>query len=178
MQTVHDLQRFIESLIEPLKHLAGSTKAQDDLKKVASCLTPFAPHTLADFAKYLTDADHKIRTGDWPAPAAKPAKKTGGRQPAKPKPSVDEMAQRVMALYESAAGDPAFEYPEVDALMEQLKPLTVAQLTELGKQVDVTLPKKPKKDHALEEISRSIKGRRENWERTGRREGEIVGLPV
>lgn len=78
------------------------------------------------------------------------------------------MAQRVMSLYERAAGDPSFDYQEVDVLIEELKPFTVAQLTDLGKQVDVTLPKKPKKDEALEQISQSIKGRRENWERTGR----------
>jgi hypothetical protein len=161
MQKVQDLQRFVEGLIGPLANLGVTTKVQADLSRLAACLEPFTHHTLTDFADFLVKADAHIRTGEWPVPG-KTSKKIG-----KGKASVEEMAQRVMSLYERAAADSVFDYAEVDALIESLAPLTVAQLSELAKQVDVDLPKKPKKQQALEEISRSIKNRRANWERTG-----------
>lgn len=169
MQKVQDLQQFVEGLIGPLANLGVSTKVQFELSRLVSCLAPFSHHSLADFANFLVNAETHIRTGEWPAPGQKPA--------AKGKPTVAELAQRIMALYESAIADSAFDYARVDAVVATLKPLTLAQLGELARQVDVEVPKKAKKQDVLEEISRSIKNRRANWERAGLK-GEALKTPT
>ena len=80
--------------------------------------------------------------------------------------SVDEAAQRVMALYERGASDPNLDYAVIEAELKMLEPMTVPQLKQLAEQVNMTLPPNTRtKQDLLKAMATGIKERKLSSER-------------
>ena len=159
--TVRDLQRFLESFLVPLEAAGANQTTRAEMARLASCLDPFQAATLTAFNEFLVNAQRAVEAGAWPAPGKKATTSRGGG-----KPTVADMAQKIMELYERAAADARLEFGEIDAFVDSLKPMTVGDLKELAKQVDVTVSSKDKKDAILLRMRDSIKSRKSRAERT------------
>lgn len=146
--------------------------------RLGACLAPFQQATLADFAEFLINAERAVATGSWPAPGKKPAATRTPRAAKPAKPTVEELAQKIMELYERAAGDPNLDYATIDAFIDSINPRTKPELVELAKQVDVTVAKSDSKPTILTKMRDSIKDRKNRAGRTNygaERTGEAQG---
>src|SRR2546428_738235 len=98
---VAQLQAFVRSLVPPLQSAGATKKVWEDLERIAAALERFGDQELGAFADFLTRAEEYHRTGIVPA-------SSGGRAAARSRPakppmlSVQDAAQKVMALYERA----------------------------------------------------------------------------
>jgi len=153
---VANLQGFLRSLSEPLES-AGAKAVAQEVQRVTECLQAFRDQSLKEFADFLIKAEEYARTG---------VLASAGRSRTRPAaaPSVEEAAQRVLALYERAA-DPDLQYGTIDAEMKALdKALNKDQAVAVAKQVGITKSLGTKKA-ALQEIRRKIEERKESFER-------------
>jgi hypothetical protein len=71
-----------------------------------------------------------------------------------------------MELYERAAADPDLDFGVIDTFVDSLKSMGKDELTELAKQVDVTVAAKDTKPAILKRMADSIKDRKSRAERT------------
>lgn len=109
---VAELQQFVNGLVQPVKAAGASDKVCTELRQVAEFLEPFKDRTLAELGGLLHMIDDFKRTGQWPqAPSKAPAKPRAAKQP---KLTVEQAAQRVMALLERV-DDPELQYSTIDA---------------------------------------------------------------
>lgn len=165
---VADLQRFLADLTPLVRSAGASEKVATELARAVQCFEPFKEKTLAGFNDFLGRADEFDRTGKLSAPA-----KTGKARTAKaPALTLDEAARLFTDLHQRAT-DPALTYDEIDAKMKLLEKLTIAQLLEVAGKVNVTVPRKGKKE-ILAELTRRIKELKVSHERTQFRFGETA----
>lgn len=166
---VNDLQQFLAQVVPFVRAAGAAEKVANELGHAVQCLEPFKAKTLTEFNDFLRMADEYVRTGTLPE---KPGRATKPREPKTPKISVAEAAQKFQSLYDRAT-DPTLEYAAIDAEMATLTGMTVAQLKEVAKTVNVTLPSKAKKkDEIVAEFTRRIRERKGSHERTQFRSGE------
>jgi len=156
---VSELQQFLSQLIPFVRAAGAAEKVSAELGRAVESLEPFKGKTLAEFNDFLRKADEYDRTGVLSAPK-RPVRATKA-----PKLSVDEAAAKFTALYERAT-DPTLEFATIDAEIDSLSGLTAANLKEVAKKVNITLPSKATKPQILSELKRRIKERKGSFERT------------
>ncbi|MBI2804468.1 MAG: hypothetical protein HYX68_05715 [Planctomycetes bacterium] len=167
---VAELQQFLSQIVPFARAAGAGDKVAVELDRAVLCLAPFKDKSLAEFNDFLRLADEYVRTGRLPE---KPARVARPRTPKAPKLTVAEAAQKFQALY-ARATDPTLEYPAIDAEIDTLSGLTIAELKEVAAAVDTTVPSKSrKKDEILAEFKRKIKERKGSYERTQFRAGDI-----
>jgi hypothetical protein len=165
---VAELQRFLGNFIPFAKAAGASEKVATEFDRTVTCLEPFKEKTLAEFNEFLRRADEYDRTGKLTPPST--ARPRAARTPKAPKVSVEEAAQMYRDLH-ARATDPALTFADIEQAMQPLNQLTVPQLKELARLVEVTVPAKGKKP-MLEELARRVKELKASHERTQFRFGE------
>jgi len=167
---VHDLQQFLKSLAQPLT-AAGGSKVAADLERAADGLDQFRDMSVADFCGFLDKANHFVTTGELP--------KTGSRSRAKPRvddaEELRQKTQRLMELYEKAL-DSDFSYDAVKQEVRGMSNLTVGQLKQIARELDLTRSFR-RKDDVLDALERKITERRATHERNQFRPGETPSTP-
>ena len=165
---VADLQRLLGDLRPFVRAAGGSDKVATELDRAVQGLEPFKAKTLAEFNEFLRRADEFDRTGKLTAPA----KVTKARAAKTPALTLDDAARIFTDLHQRAT-DPTLSYADIDAGLKPLEKLTVAQLLEVAARVNVTVPKKGKKE-ILAELTRRIKELKVSHERTQFRFGQTA----
>src|SRR5437870_3802400 len=138
MKAVAELQRFISTLVEPMRAAGASDKACGELRQVADLLDPFKERTLAEMADMLRMIDEHRRSGTWPQPAAKASRSRKPAAPKAPKLTVPDAAQRVMALLERV-DDPDLDYAAIDAELQPMEAMTKPDLLKVAAEVGMTI---------------------------------------
>ena len=157
---VAELQQFISTLVPFVKAARASDTVTADIERAVQLLEPFKDKSLSEFNDFLRMADEYVRNGTLPASAR------GGRArpktPAEPKLSVQEAAQKFMALYERS-NDPTLEETTIDTELSRLYDLSIPELQNLAKELNRPLPAGlKKKPDIVATFKRMIKDQKEN----------------
>jgi hypothetical protein len=165
MMKVADLQQFINGLAQPMKNAGASQKVLDDLAGMSLGLERFKDRTIGEFNDFLQMASNYITDGTLP----EAGRRSSSRRPGTPKApamSVEDAAQRIMALNERGASDGSLDYATIEAEVNTLEPMTVPQLKQLAEQVLMTVPPNMRtKQDLLKAIAMGIKERKLSSER-------------
>jgi ribosomal protein L18 len=162
---VADLQQFVSGLVQPVRAAGASDKVCAELRQAAEFLEPFKDRTLAELGSMLHMIDEYKRTNQWPQPPSKPTGGGKGKTPKQPKLTVEQAAQRVMALLERV-NDAELEYSAIDSELKAIEPLTKDDLVKVAKEVGMTIAPRATKKDILEEIRRRVRDRKGSFERT------------
>jgi len=176
MLTVADLQQFINGLAQPMRSAGANQKAIDDLLRMSQGLEPFKERMIGEFNEFLQTAYNYVTDGTLPEPGRR-SRRAG--TPKAPMMSVDEAAQRVMALYERGASDPNLDYAVIEAELKMLEPMTVPQLKQLAEQINMTLPPNTRtKQDLLKAMATGIKDRKLSADRPLNMQRTSEPMPV
>jgi hypothetical protein len=165
MRVVSQLQRFLSTLIEPLKVAGATDKPCSEILQVVEFLEPFKDKSLAELGDMLRMINEFLRTKQWPEPAIKKTSSRKAAAPKAPKLTVTEAAQRVMRLLERI-NDPNLEYAAIDMEIQAIDPLTKGDLLKVAQEVGMTIPSRFTKLAILEEIRRRVRDRKGSFDRT------------
>ncbi len=165
MMKVADLQQFINGLAQPMRSAGASQKVVDELANMSLGLERFKDRTIGEFNEFLQMASNYVADGTLP----EAGRRASSRRPASPKAgamSVDEAAQRIMALSERGASEANLDHATIEAEVNALEPMTVPQLKQLAEQVLMTVPPNMRtKQDLLQALTLGIKERKLTSER-------------
>ena len=159
---VAELQQFLSHIVNFVEATGASKLAA--LTQTVECLEPFKTQELAAFNQFLRLADEYVRTGVLPE-TVKTRKPRASKAPKAAKLTVAEAAQLFRALNERAT-DPTLDYFTIDAEISKFNDLSIAQLKDLAKEVNRTVPPdRKKKPEIVAAFKQMIKDQKENYER-------------
>jgi ParB-like chromosome segregation protein Spo0J len=151
---VADLRSYLQALIPPLEACSAKKEIIEDLHRASEGLTPFAEHSIKDFAGFLDRALEYARIGVIPV-IAKPAAKRRAASPKVPALALDDASALVASLYDRATSD-ELTHEHIASELKRLDKLTAKDLSEVARRFEL-VPGKTKKatlDAILEKISR------------------------
>jgi hypothetical protein len=168
---VAELQQFLNQIVIFVEATGASKLAV--LAQSVECLEPFKAQDLAAFNQFLRLADEYVRTGVLPE-SVRATKPRASKGPKTPKLTVAEAAQLFRALNERAS-DPTLDYFTIDAEISKFNDLSIAQLKDLAKDVNRTVPSnRKKKPEIVAAFKQMIKDQKENYERNQQRPAETT----
>jgi hypothetical protein len=160
MMKVADLQQFINGLAQPMRSAGASQKVIDDLTAMSLGLERFKERTIGEFNDFLRMASDYVADGTLPDAG----RRSSSRKPSSPKApamSVDDAAQRIMALNERSTVDATLDHAAIEAEVNMLEPMTVPQLKQLAEQVLMSVPPNMRtKQDLLKAFSTGIRERK------------------
>jgi HPt (histidine-containing phosphotransfer) domain-containing protein len=157
---IRQLGQYLRSLAGALRE-SGASKVAGDLEAASVALEPFGDRAVKDFAEFLARAQEYERTGI--------VSVVGTGRRAKSAAAIDQekiaaKAQQVQQLIERAI-DAEVTFTVIDTEVKKLeKALTKDEAVQLAQEVGAGKCKNKKE--ALAEITRMIKDRKLNYERT------------
>jgi hypothetical protein len=171
---VAELQRFLNQIVNFVEATGASKLAV--LAQSVECLEPFKTQELTAFNQFLRLADEYVRTGVLPE-SVKTSKPRASRGPKTPKLTVAEAAQLFRALNERAT-DPTLDSFTIDAEISKFNDLSIAQLKDLAKEVNRTVPPhRKKKPEIVAAFKQMIKDQKENYERNQPQPTQTTPVP-
>jgi hypothetical protein len=159
---VAELQQFLGQIVNFVEATGASKLAV--LVQTVECLEPFKTQELAAFNQFLRVADEYVRTGVLPE-SVKTSKPRASRGPKTPKLTLAGAIQLFHDLNERAT-DPTLDSFTIDAEISKFNDLSIAQLKEVAKEINRTVPPhRKKKPEIVAAFKQMIKDQKENYER-------------